>query len=314
MPPDGRNSWFGSGVAAASPSGGAARLVTADGAVVPQLAPAAAITRGLVISAAVALLLVAILVQALVTAPAMEWPVFRQWIFNGVIIDGVRNTILLTIACEVLAVLSGAVLALMLLSRNAVLHAVTHAYQWGFRSVPEIAQLLFWFNLSLLFPTFHVGLPFGGPSFYSTSMNNVMTPWTAAIVALGLHEGAYLAEVFRSGVRAVDSAQREVARSLGISQRRIALQIVFPQAMRTIAPNAGSRLIGTLKLTSLASLVAIPELLYRVENVYSRTFQTIPLLLVATAWYMVLVALLRLLQARIERRYGQRAAETGVGA
>jgi polar amino acid transport system permease protein len=202
----------------------------------------------------------------------------------------------------------------MLLSRNPVLHAVTHAYQWGFRSVPEIAQLLFWYNLSLLFPTFRLGLPFAGPSFYSTSMNNVMTPWVAAIVALGLHEGAYLAEVFRSGVRAVDAGQREVARSLGISRWRVALQIVMPQAMRTIAPNAGSRLIGTLKITSLASLVAIPELLYRVENVYSRTFQTIPLLLVATAWYMVLVAVLRILQARIEQRYGQRAAETGVGA
>jgi polar amino acid transport system permease protein len=138
--------------------------------------------------------------------------------------------------------------------------------------------------------------------------------WVAAIVALGLHEGAYLAEVFRSGVRAVDPGQREVARSLGISRWRVAVQIAMPQAMRTIALNAGSRLIGTLKITSLASLVAIPELLYRVENVYSRTFQTIPLLLVATAWYMVLVALLRILQARIERRYGQRAAESGVGA
>jgi polar amino acid transport system permease protein len=286
----------------------------ADGLPVPLLAPQPRITRGVVLSAAAALVAAAVGIEALATAPAMEWSVFRQWLFDGVIVGGVLNTIWLTLACEALAIVSGVLLALLLLSSNPVGHAVAHAYQWGFRSVPEIAQLLFWFNLSLLFPTLVLGLPFGGPSVYSTSTNAVMTPWVAAIVALGLHEGAYLAEVFRSGVRSVDPGQREVARSLGLSRRRIGLQIVLPQAMRTIAPNAGSRLIGTLKLTSLASLVAIPELLYRVENVYSRTFQTIPLLLVATAWYMVLVAGLRMLQAWIERRFGQRAADTGVGA
>jgi polar amino acid transport system permease protein len=286
----------------------------ADGRPVPRLAPQPRITRGVILSAAAALVAAAVGIQALATAPAMEWPAFREWLFDGVIFGGVLNTIWLTLACEALAIVSGVLVALLLLSSNPVWHAVAHAYQWGFRSVPEIAQLLFWFNLSLLFPTLTVGLPFDGPAFYSTSTNAVMTPWVAAIVALGLHEGAYLAEVFRSGVRSVDRGQREVARSLGLSRRRITLQIVLPQAMRTIAPNAGSRLIGTLKLTSLASLVAIPELLYRVENVYSRTFQTIPLLLVATAWYMLLVAGLRLLQGWIERRFGQRAADAGVGA
>jgi polar amino acid transport system permease protein len=267
-----------------------------------------------VASAVAALLVAAIVVEALATAPAMEWSVFGHWIFGAVILHGVLNTVWLTLACEALAVVSGIVIAFLLMARNPVGRAVAHGYQWGFRSVPELAQLLFWFNLSLLFPRFGFGIPFGGPSAFSVPMNDVMTPWIAAIIGLGLHEGAYLAEVFRSGVNSVGGGQREAARSLGVSRRKIALQIVLPQAMRSIGPNAGSRLIGTLKLTSLASVIAIPELLYRVENVYSRTFETIPLLLVATAWYMVLVAGLRLLQAGLERRYGQRAEAVSASA
>ncbi len=299
--------------ATVSPSGEAVASGALAGSEVPRLVGRRRVTSGVVAAALVVGLALAVFLDAAVTAPAMQWSVFRQWLFNPAILEGVRDTVELTVGCEGLAIVSGVVLAAMLLSRNSVLHAVTHAYQWGFRSVPEIAQLLFWFNLSLLFPRFTIGLPFGGPVAWSTSMNVVMTPWVAALVALGLHEGAYLAEVFRSGIRGVDERQREVGRSLGLSRTRIALRIVLPQAMESIAPNAGSRLIGTLKITALASIIAIPELLYRVEGVYSRTFQTIPLLLVATAWYMVLVGLLRLLQAAVERHYGRHADETGVG-
>jgi polar amino acid transport system permease protein len=269
----------------------------------PRLAPSRRLSPRVLISALVALLVTAVLVNALVSAPAMQWSVFAQWVFNGVILHGALNTVWLTLLCEALAILSGAALAWLLISSNSVGHVVAHAYQWGFRSVPELAQLLFWFNLSLLFPKLTIGVPFGGPALFSTSMNSVMTPWVAAVVGLGLHEGAYLAEVFRSGILSVDPGQLEVARSLGLRRWTIARRIVLPQAMRVIAPNAGSRLIGTLKLTSLASVVAIPELLYRVEGVYSRTFQTIPLLLVATVWYMAMVAVLRALQAYLERRF-----------
>lgn len=280
----------------------------------PRLAPRRRITRRVLASAVLAILLLAILVQALASSPAMEWSVFGQWVFNGVILSGVLNTVWLTLMCEALAIVSGALLAWMLLSSNPVGHLVAHAYQWGFRSVPELAQLLFWFNLSLLFPKLSLGVPFGGPALFSTSMNSVMTPWVAATIGLGLHEGAYLAEVFRTGIRSVDSGQTEAARSLGLGRRTIARRIVFPQAMRVIAPNGGSRLIGTLKLTSLASVVAIPELLYRVEGVYSRTFQTIPLLLVATVWYMLMVAVLRQLQWYLERRFPEHRLQREGGA
>jgi len=245
----------------------------------------------------------------MVTASAMDWPVFRHYLFNPVIMRGVVTTFELTAYCEVLAIVTGALVAAALMGANPVWQIVGHAYQWVFRSIPELAQLLFWFNLALVFPHFSLGLPFG-PSLYATSMNTVMTPWVAAILGIGLHEGAYLAEVFRSGITTVGRGQTEAARVLGIPRRKIALRIVLPQAMRVIAPNAGSRLIGTFKLTSLASILAVAELLYTVQAIYSANFETIPLLMVATVWYMSGVAVLRGLQHLLERRFGSRRSPT----
>jgi polar amino acid transport system permease protein len=272
----------------------------------PRLAPARKVTFGVVLSALAVLLLVAVLVYAAVRAPALDWSAFRRYVFSATVREGAKNTVLLTLLCEVLAIWSGAIVAAMLLSANPVGRAVAHMYQWIFRSVPELAQLLFWFNLALVFPRLKIGIPFGGPSFWTTETNAVMTPWTAAVLGIGLHEGAYLAEVFRSGIRSVDRGQMDAGRAVGLPRWKLGLDIVFPQAMRVIAPNAGSRLIGTLKLTALASVLAVPELLYSVQSIYSRTFETIPLLLVASAWYMLMVGLLRILQHWLERRYEPR--------
>jgi polar amino acid transport system permease protein len=272
----------------------------------PRLAPARNVTFGVIVSTLAVLLLFAVVVYATVRAPALDWSAFRRYFFSPTVREGVKNTVLLTLLCEGLAICSGAVAAAMLLSGNPIGRAVAHMYQWIFRSVPELAQLLFWFNLALVFPRLKIGIPFGGPSFWSTDTNTIMTLWTAAVLGIGLHEGAYLAEVFRSGIRSVDRGQIDAARAVGLPRWKLRLDIVFPQAMRVIAPNAGSRLIGTLKLTSLASVLAVPELLYSVQSIYSRTFETIPLLLVASAWYMLMVGLLRLLQHWLERRYQPR--------
>jgi polar amino acid transport system permease protein len=223
-------------------------------------------------------------------------------------LDGLKNTVLLTFLCEGVAIASGIVVAVLLMQPNVVGKAVGHAYQWVFRSVPELAQLLFWFNLALVFPNLKLGVPFDGPTFYDVETNTVMTPWVAAVLGIGLHEGAYLAEVFRSGINSVDPGQSDAGRALGLPKRRVVLRIVLPQAMRVIAPNAGSRLIGTLKLTALASVLAVPELLYSVQSIYSRTFETMPLLLVASAWYLLVVAVLRWFQFWLERRFSQRGA------
>jgi polar amino acid transport system permease protein len=262
---------------------------------------------GLIVSVVVLLFGLSVFFHALVTAPTMQWHVVGKYLFSSLVLTGLLHTVELTAICEVLAVVTGGILAWLLLSGNVAWRSAVHAYQWFFRSVPELAQLIFWFNLALLFPQLKVGIPFGGPSFGSASTNEIVTPWLAAVVGIGLHEGAYLAEVFRSGIDSVEPGQREAARALGLTQRRGFWRVVFPQAMWVIIPNAGSRLIGTLKLTSLASILAIQELLYTVESIYARTFQTIPLLLVATVWYMVCVALLRVVQHLLERHYARAA-------
>ncbi len=267
------------------------------------VAPPRRITPGLVITSAVLLFVVALFVNGVVTAPTMQWEVVWQYLFSSLVLTGVLHTIELTILCEVLAIASATGLAWMLISGNVAWRAFAHTYQWFFRSIPELAQLIFWFNLSLIFPVLKLGIPFGGPSFDSIPMNTIMIPWVAAILCLGLHEGAYLAEVFRAGIASVESGQSEAARALGLSPRCTFSKIVLPQAMSVIVPNAGNRLIGTLKLTSLASILAISELLDTVESIYARTYQTIPLLLVAAAWYMVLVVALRVLQHYLERHY-----------
>jgi polar amino acid transport system permease protein len=269
------------------------------------------IRPALVLSTLVLLMVVSVFIRALVTAPTMQWSVVWHYLPSSLILMGLLRTIELTLTCEVLAVVSGGVLAWLLLSGSAPWRAAVHAYQWFFRSVPELAQLIFWFNLSLLFPRLRIGIPFGGPTFGSVSTNTVVTPWIAAVIGIGLHEGAYLAEVFRSGVSSVDDGQREASQALGLSPRRTFRRVIFPQAMWVIVPNAGSRLIGTLKITSLASVLAIQELLYTTETIYSRTFQTIPLLLVATVWYMVCVAVLRIIQHRLERHYARSARSLG---
>jgi len=275
------------------------------------------LTPGLIISAIIVCIVLAVFTEAVITAPVMAWGVVWDNLFSSLVLTGVLHTVELTVVCEGLAIVSAAILAWMLVSGNIVWRFVAHGYQWFFRSIPELAQLIFWFNLSLLFPTLGVGIPFGGATFGQVPTNQIITPWLAAVVGIGLHEGAYLAEVFRAGVNSVSVGQREAARALGLTPRRVFRRIVLPQAMWVIVPNAGSRLIGTLKLTSLASVLAISELLYTVENIFSRTLQTIPLLLVATAWYMAMVGLLRLLQWLLERHYaaaahrGERAPRAG---
>lgn len=269
--------------------------------------PPRRVTPGLVISWVLVAVVVGWFGWAVVTAPAMEWHLVAKYLFDPLVLIGLFNTIQLTFICEALAIVSGGLLTWMLVSGNSAFRGAAHAYQWFFRSVPELAQLIFWFNISLIFPVITIAIPFLGPAFGPVPTNEIATPWLAAIIGIGLHEGAYLAEVFRAGVHSVGPGQRDACKALGMGSRRTFFRIVLPQAMWVIVPNAGSRLIGTLKITSLASVLAIPELLYTVESIFARTLETIPLLLVATFWYMLCVAVLRLVQYLLERHYAAAA-------
>jgi polar amino acid transport system permease protein len=168
-------------------------------------------------------------------------------------------------------------------------------------------QLLLWFNIGALYPTLGLGIPFG-PQFVTVKTVNLLGPALTAVIGLTLHEAAYAAEVVRGGILSVESGQTEAAQALGIGRARALRRIVVPQAMRSIVPTAGNMLIGTLKGTSIVSVLAVHHLLYSVQLVYNQTYQVIPLLLVATLWYIAVTTVLSVGQFYVERHYARGAA------
>ncbi|MFI5841789.1 amino acid ABC transporter permease [Catenuloplanes sp. NPDC051500] len=254
---------------------------------------------------AVAVLL-AMALHALITNPAWDWPIVGQYLFYETVLRSVWITLQLTAFGIVFGFALGTVLALMRLSGSPLLSGVAWAYVWVFRSVPLILQLLFWFNLALLYDSISLGVPFG-PSFVEFETNALIGPMTAAALGLILHQAAYCAEIVRSGMLSVDAGQQEAAAALGIPWRRQVTRIILPQAMRTIVPTAGNELIGLVKGTSVVYIMAIPELFYQVQVIYARNGRVIALLLVAAIWYLILTTVLSVAQFYIERYYARGA-------
>jgi polar amino acid transport system permease protein len=261
------------------------------------------------VAAAVVAVLVAMAGHALVTNKAFDWPTFGRFVFQKSILEAVALTLELTLFGVVAGFLLGTVLALMRISRNPLLRAVSWTYTWIFRSVPLILQLLFWYNLAILYNEISLGVPFG-PSFVSVGTMSLIPPFLAAGLGLALHQGAYAAEIVRAGFLSVDAGQREAAAALGIPAGRQFRRIVLPQAMRTIVPTAANEIIGLLKATSQVYVMALPELFYQVQVIYTRSGRVIPLLLVATAWYLALTTVLSVGQFSVERYYARGALRT----
>ncbi|MEQ0557897.1 amino acid ABC transporter permease [Amycolatopsis sp. NEAU-NG30] len=258
------------------------------------------------IAAAVVAVLVAMAGHALVTNKAFDWPTFARFVFQKSILEAVALTLELTLFGVVAGFLLGTVLALMRISRNPLLRAVSWTYTWIFRSVPLILQLLFWYNLAILYNEISFGIPFG-PSFVSVGTMSLIPPFLAAGLGLALHQGAYAAEIVRAGFLSVDPGQQEAAAALGIPAGRQFRRIVLPQALRTIVPTAANEIVGMLKATSQVYVMALPELFYQVQVIYTRSGRVIPLLLVATAWYLALTTVLSVVQYQVERRLGRGA-------
>ncbi|MFF3401410.1 amino acid ABC transporter permease [Streptomyces sp. NPDC002659] len=261
------------------------------------------------VAAVAVIVLVAQFVHGLVTNPVWEWHVFRDYMLSETIVRAVGVTLQLTAYATVLGFLLGTVLAFMRMSRSPVLQTVAWTYIWIFRSIPMIVQLVFWFNLSALYEELAVGIPFG-PVFWSVDSNNLIGTIGAALIGLSLHQAAYAAEIVRGGVISVDHGQLEAAAALGIPRLRQIRRIVLPQAMRAILPTAGNEIIGLLKGTSVVYVMAIGELFYQVQVIYGRNGRVIPLLLVATAWYVVLTSLLSVAQYYVERHFARGANRT----
>jgi len=256
---------------------------------------------------AVVALLSAMALHALVTNPAWDWGTVGQFLFAPSIVHAVGLTLRLTVFGIVLGFALGTLLALMRLSPSPLLRAVSWTYIWVFRSVPLILQLLFWFNLALLYRAISFGIPFG-PAFFAVGTMDLISPLTAAVLGLALHQAAYAAEVVRSGFVSVDPGQLEAAAALGIPRLRQFRRILLPQAMRTILPTAGNELIGLVKGTSVVYIMALSELFYQVQVIYTRNGRVIPLLLVAALWYLALTTVMSIAQFYIERYYARGAS------
>jgi polar amino acid transport system permease protein len=237
--------------------------------------------------------------------PRFQWSVVGEYLFDAAVLQGFMTTLWLTAAIMAIGVVLGIVLALMGLSANPSLRGFSTFYVWFFRGTPVLVQLIFWYNLAALYPSYSIGIPFTATVFAQGSFNDLITPYTAALLGLGLNEGAYMAEIVRAGLESVPNGQRDATRALGLNRWQTMRLVVLPQAMRFIVPPTGNQTIGMLKGTSIVSMVALHDLLYSVQIIYSRTFQTIPLLLVACFWYLVATTLLSLIQRRIEQYYSK---------
>ncbi|MER8183701.1 amino acid ABC transporter permease [Kitasatospora sp. NPDC094015] len=261
------------------------------------------------LAGAAAVVLVAQFLHGLATNPGWDWPTFRAFVATDSILRAVQVTLQLTCYGTVLGFALGAVIAALRLSASPILRTIAWTYVWAFRSIPLIVQLVFWFNLSYLYKRLGVGVPFG-PTFWRFETMDVLGALGAAVLGLALHQAAYAAEIIRAGVLSVDAGQLEAAAALGIPRLRQAWRIVLPQAMRGILPNAANEVISLFKGTSIVYVMAIGELFYQVQVVYGRTGRVVPLLMVATAWYVLLTTLLSIVQYAVERHFARGAGRT----
>ncbi|WP_214415761.1 amino acid ABC transporter permease [Sphaerisporangium fuscum] len=265
------------------------------------------------VGGAALVLLVAMFVQLLVTNENMRWSVVLEYLFDGEILGGLVTTLELTVLAMVIGLAIGVLLAVMRLSANPLFRSVSWVWLWFFRGVPPLVQMVFWFNLATLIPTLKLGVPFG-PALASWDTNTVISSFSAAILGLALTESAYAAEMIRAGIQAVSKGQTEAALAIGMSRFQVMRRVVLPQALRIVIPPIGNDLISMLKFTSLVSVLATPDLLYSAQMIYSRNYKTIPLLLVATIWYLVLTTLLTVAQQRVEKRLKTTHATAGRAA
>lgn len=256
------------------------------------------------IASAVVLVIAAMFVHTLVGNPNFEWSVVGHYFGTSLVLTGLLRTLEVTVISMLVGIVLGTVIAVLRLSTTPVVAAAGWVYVWIFRSVPLLVQLLVWYNLAALYPRLSIGIPFG-PAFLHFDANHAITPFVAAILGLGLHEAAYMAEIIRGGIGSVDHGQLDAGHALGMTRSKLLSRVILPQAMRVVIPPTGNEVISMLKSTSLVSVLAISDLLYSAQTIYALNYQIIPLLLVACVWYLVLTSVLTAVQTRVEARYAR---------
>lgn len=257
------------------------------------------------ISAVIIVGFLAAFLQSLFTNSNFRWDIVGTYILDTKVVQGVAWTLFLTFASMVLAIVLAILLAFMRQSDNPVFRWSSMTWVWFFRGTPVYTQLIFWGLIAVLYPKISAGVPFG-PELFSVDTSMVVTATVAAILGLGLNESAYLAEIFRAGLKSVDSGQMEAAEALGMTKTKIMWRIILPQAMRVIVPPSGNETIGMLKTTSL--VLAVPftlDLTFATNALANRTYLPVPLLIVAAIWYLIITSLLMVGQHYIEAYYGK---------
>jgi polar amino acid transport system permease protein len=236
--------------------------------------------------------------------PRWQWSIFSQYFFSSRVLHGLVVTLELTVLAMAIGIVLGVVLAVMRLSPSPVVSGSAWTYIWFFRGTPVYVQILAWDFIAAVYPQLSLGVPFG-PHAVDVNMRTLISPFLAGLLALGLNEAAYMSEIVRAGILSVDQGQIEAAQALGMTRLLTMRRIVLPQAMRVIIPPTGNETISMLKTSSLVSVIAVTELLYAVQLIYSANYEQIPLLLVAAVWYLIFTSVLTIGQYYLERYFAR---------
>ncbi|MCG7593455.1 amino acid ABC transporter permease [Mycobacterium sp. PSTR-4-N] len=262
------------------------------------------------VAAAVILILAGLFIYGAATNPAYRWSVFAEYLFDQrVLTVGLVNTLQLTVYSMVLAIALGILLAVMRLSPNPVFRWVAWVYLWIFRGTPIYVQLVFWGLIPTIYQQVQLGVPFG-PSFFQVDLQSLSIPFLLATLGLALNEAAYMAEIIRAGITSVPEGQLEASTALGMSWGLAMRRTVLPQAMRVIIPPTGNEVISMLKTTSLVTAVPFTLDLFGItaREIAARTFEPVPLLMVAAFWYLVVTSILMVGQYYLERYFSRGAS------
>ncbi len=261
------------------------------------------------VAATVIIIVVGLFLYGAATNPAFGWSTFAEYMFNERILLGVFNTLQLTVYSMVIGVVLGVLLTVMRLSENPVMSAVSWVFLWIFRGTPVYVQLAFWGLFPTIYRNLQLGVPFG-PTFFHVDLQSLSIPFALAVIGLALNEAAYMAEIVRAGITSVPEGQLEASTALGMSWTLAMRRTVLPQAMRVIIPPTGNELISLLKTTSLVTAVPYAFDVYSIatREIAARTFEPVPMLLVAATWYLIVTSVLMVGQFYLERYFSRGAS------
>ncbi|MEU5082161.1 MULTISPECIES: amino acid ABC transporter permease [Streptomyces] len=258
---------------------------------------------GRYVTAVIAIAVLAAIVNAFAQGK-INWHAIPDYFFDDRIMTGVGKTLLLTVLSMLIGIVGGIILAVMRLSKNPVTSAIAWFYIWFFRGTPVLVQLFLWFNLGLVFEYINL-MPI-----YKDYWSSFMTPLLTALLGLGLNEAAYMAEICRAGLLAVDEGQTEAAHALGMSHGKTLRRVVIPQAMRVIVPPTGNEVINMLKTTSLVAQVQFSELFRYAQDIGQNSGAPVEMYFLAAAWYLIMTSVLSVGQYYLERYYARGSSRT----